>query len=137
MTPYAQHVQPNPSYNRPPPTSTYNSHSHNNQPHYNTTSPPVQHVGLGPPSQNPHRRSPPISRPPPTPAPGRTSSADASLFPLFKAVDKTGTGQLSETELSAALVNGDWTAFDPHTVKMMIRMFDTDKSGTIGFDEFW
>lgn len=36
-----------------------------------------------------------------------------------------------------ALVNGDWTQFDPQTVKMMIRMFDTDKSGTIGFDEFW
>jgi Ca2+-binding EF-hand superfamily protein len=47
-----------------------------------------------------------------------------------------GTGQLSERELSAALVNGDWTAFDPHTVRMMIRMFDSDRSGTIGFEEF-
>lgn len=35
-----------------------------------------------------------------------------------------------------ALVNGDYTAFDAHTVKMMIRMFDTDRSGTINFDEF-
>lgn len=34
------------------------------------------------------------------------------------------------------MVNGDWTSFDPHTVRMMIRMFDTDRSGTIGFDEF-
>lgn len=48
----------------------------------------------------------------------------------------TGTGQLSEKELSAALVNGDWTAFDTQTVRMMIRMFDSDRSGTIGFDEF-
>lgn len=48
----------------------------------------------------------------------------------------SGTGQLSEQELSAALVNGDWTAFDQQTVRMMIRMFDTDRSGTIGFDEF-
>lgn len=48
----------------------------------------------------------------------------------------TGTGQLSERELSTALVNGDWTAFDVHTVRMMIRMFDSDRSGTIGFDEF-
>lgn len=47
-----------------------------------------------------------------------------------------GTGQLSEQELSAALVNGDWTAFDAQTVRMMIRMFDADRSGTIGFDEF-
>lgn len=46
------------------------------------------------------------------------------------------TGQLSEKELSAALVNGDWTAFDPHTVRMMIRMFDSDRSGSIGFEEF-
>lgn len=33
-------------------------------------------------------------------------------------------------------MNGDYTAFDVHTVKMMIRMFDTDRSGTINFDEF-
>ncbi len=52
-------------------------------------------------------------------------------------MDKTGTGQLGERELGNALVNGDYTHFDPHTVKMMIRMFDVDKSGTIGFDEFW
>lgn len=47
------------------------------------------------------------------------------------------SGQLSEQELSKALVNGDYTSFDPHTVKMMIRMFDVDRSGTISFDEFW
>lgn len=51
-------------------------------------------------------------------------------------MDKNRSGQLSESELSSALVNGDYTAFDPHTVKMMIRMFDTDRSGTINFDEF-
>lgn len=33
----------------------------------------------------------------------------------------SGTGHLSEQELGAALVNGDYTSFDPHTVKMMIR----------------
>jgi len=33
-----------------------------------------------------------------------------------------GSGQLSEKELRAALVNGDWTSFDPHTVRMMIRL---------------
>ena len=51
-------------------------------------------------------------------------------------VDKAGTGHLSERELSTALVNGDYSAFDPHTVKMMIRMFDVDRSGTIDFNEF-
>ena len=52
-------------------------------------------------------------------------------------MDKRGTGQLTEEELREALVNGDYTQFDLHTVKMMIRMFDADRSGTIGFDEFW
>jgi hypothetical protein len=32
-----------------------------------------------------------------------------------------GSGQLSERELRSALVNGDWSSFDPHTVRMMIR----------------
>ena len=50
--------------------------------------------------------------------------------------DTAGSGHLSESELSAALVNGDWTAFDPHTVTLMIRMFDTSRSGTISFAEF-
>jgi len=55
---------------------------------------------------------------------------------LFRAVDKRGTGQLTEEELRAALINGDFTSFDLHTVRMMIRMFDADRSGTIGFEEF-
>ncbi|KAF3906378.1 Peflin [Dactylellina cionopaga] len=74
------------------------------------------------------------ARPPPTPA--LPQGADPTLYPLFKAVDKDGSGQLSEKELRAALVNGDWSSFDPHTVRMMIRMFDTDRDGTIGFNEF-
>ena len=52
------------------------------------------------------------------------------------AVDRDRSGQLSEDSLRRALVNGDYTAFDAHTVRMMIRMFDTDRSGTINFDEF-
>jgi Ca2+-binding EF-hand superfamily protein len=93
-----------------------------------------------------------MSRPPASPAP--PSGADPALWPLFKAVDKdgnaefcppqpssvltkyAGSGHLTEKELRAALVNGDWSSFDPFTVKMMIRMFDTDRSGTIGFEEF-
>ncbi|KAI9866552.1 MAG: hypothetical protein M1813_001104 [Trichoglossum hirsutum] len=108
-------------------------------------SPPPQNYGP-PPAGTTHNRPPADSRPPRTPAPSRGS--DPNLFPLFKAVDKAGkcrpveafhgfgTGQLTENELRAALVNGDYTSFDTHTVRMMIRMFDTDRSGTIGFDEF-
>lgn len=156
-----QQQQPPP---RPSPSNLpqdYNYNYNNNQPHpagppqnyqapapppqpqaftaTTTSPPPPQNYGFGPPPQAHHGRSPPLSRPPRTPAPpppGGRSEADASLFPLFKAVDKQGTGQLTEKELRAALVNGDYTSFDLHTVKMMIRMFDVDKTGTINFDEF-
>jgi len=33
-------------------------------------------------------------------------------------------------------VNGDWTPFDVDTCKMLMGMFDTDRSGTIDFREF-
>ncbi|CUS07473.1 unnamed protein product [Tuber aestivum] len=82
-------------------------------------SPPPGQFG-SPPSGHLGQRPPPASRPPPTPAPPQ--GVDPTLFPLFKAVDKDGSGQLSEKELRAALVNGDWTSFDPHTVRMMIRL---------------
>ncbi|RYP27293.1 hypothetical protein DL768_011279 [Monosporascus sp. mg162] len=95
-------------------------------------SPPPQASG---PRPTAHNRPPATSRPPPSPA-LQEGGTDPTLLPLFRAVDKDGKGQLSERELSAALVNGDWTAFDPQTVRMMIRMFDSDRSGTIGYDEF-
>lgn len=108
------------------------SHSPGNPPDRYGMSPPPTASGPRPVA---HGRTSPASRPPPSPAP-TDPGADPTLLPLFRAVDKNGTGQLSERELSAALVNGDWTAFDPHTVRMMIRMFDSDRSGTIGFNEF-
>ncbi|KAJ1331443.1 peflin [Microdochium nivale] len=94
-------------------------------------SPPPNPTGPRPTN---HGRPPANSRPPPSPAP--ETGGDPTMLPLFRAVDKNATGQLSEKELSAALVNGDWTPFDPHTIRMMIRMFDSDRSGTIGFKEF-
>lgn len=33
-------------------------------------------------------------------------------------------------------MNGDYTSFDPNTVKLMVRMFDRSGTGTIRFDEF-
>ncbi|KAF2459975.1 hypothetical protein BDY21DRAFT_337042 [Lineolata rhizophorae] len=99
-------------------------------------SPPPQSYGAGPPPQGYHGRPPVSNRPPPTPAPPRDGNDRDALWPIFRAVDKDGTHQLTERELGTALVNGDWSPFDPHTVRMMIRMFDTDRSGTINFDEF-
>lgn len=59
-----------------------------------------------------------------------------NLRSLFNSVDKDGSGQLSERELSQALVNGDWSPFDPLTIKTMIRLFDTNNTRTINFEEF-
>ncbi|KAI9835685.1 MAG: hypothetical protein M1819_001862 [Sarea resinae] len=100
--------------------------------------PPQNYVYGAPPPQRYTTTSPHAvdSRIPPSPQPWANEGTQPSLFPLFKAVDKMGTGQLTEKELKTALVNGDYTSFDPHTVRMMIRMFDTDRSGTINYDEF-
>ncbi|KKA30451.1 hypothetical protein TD95_000629 [Thielaviopsis punctulata] len=117
---YPQHPQPHMSHGRHPSRDQY------------TMSPPPQTNGPRPVTHNP----PAASRPPTSPVDTNAPGADATMLPLFRAVDKDGTGQLSEKELGAALVNGDWTSFDPQTVRMMIRMFDSDRSGTIGFSEF-
>ncbi|KAJ2723530.1 hypothetical protein GGI07_002568 [Coemansia sp. Benny D115] len=54
----------------------------------------------------------------------------------FDAVDSDRSGQLDAGELQRALVNGDWSPFSMDTVRLMINMFDTDRSGTISFNEF-
>ncbi|KAJ1848501.1 hypothetical protein LPJ70_000998, partial [Coemansia sp. RSA 2708] len=54
----------------------------------------------------------------------------------FRAVDSDRSGQLDPKELQQALVNGDWSQFSMDTVRLMVGMFDRDRSGTIGFDEF-
>ncbi|KAG8903677.1 hypothetical protein FRB99_002868 [Tulasnella sp. 403] len=46
------------------------------------------------------------------------------------------SGAITPDELSRALVNGDWSPFDRDTVRMLMGLFDTDRSGTIGFHEF-
>lgn len=33
-------------------------------------------------------------------------------------------------------MNGDWTPFDLDTVKLLMSIFDTDRSGTVTFNEF-
>ncbi|KAF2099668.1 EF-hand [Rhizodiscina lignyota] len=141
---YSDAGRPPPASNydagRPPAPGSYNDGSSRQySSRYSIGSPPPQNYGygqLGPPPAKDYTSRPPAQAPPPTPAPPKDASDKDALWPLFRAVDKDQSGQLSEKELKAALVNGDWSSFDPHTVKMMIRMFDTDRSGTINFDEF-
>ncbi|EOD49754.1 putative peflin protein [Neofusicoccum parvum] len=144
--PYAQRPPPgayddgrqhSPRYGAPPPGPA--SHHPHGSSVGGYASPPPQNYGSAPPPTNFNHGRPPLnpgSRPPPTPAPPRDANDRDSLWRLFATVDKNRSGQLSEKELGSALVNGDWSSFDSHTVRMMIRMFDTDRSGTINFEEF-
>ncbi|KAJ7273209.1 hypothetical protein C8J57DRAFT_1317157 [Mycena rebaudengoi] len=78
-------------------------------------------------SRHSHRQSH-QQQPPPT--------GDPQLYQFFSAVDQDRSGAISVTELQSALVNGNWTRFDLDTVKMLMGIFDTDRSGTIDFKEF-
>ncbi|XP_066969901.1 programmed cell death protein 6 isoform X5 [Macrobrachium rosenbergii] len=60
----------------------------------------------------------------------------AYLQNVFSQVDKDRSGFIDARELQSALSNGNWTPFNPETVRLMIGMFDKKGSGTISFDEF-
>jgi hypothetical protein len=47
------------------------------------------------------------------------------------------SGNLSESELGSALVNADYSAFDPYTIKMTMRMFSTaPRLDFVTYEEF-
>ncbi|KAJ2687405.1 hypothetical protein IWW39_002934 [Coemansia spiralis] len=107
--------------------------------------------GYGGPQQGGYARPPPqqqqggYGRPPPPPQQqgagyGNAGAQQGGNFQQlqywFRAVDSDGSGQLDAGELQQALVNGDWSRFSMDTVRLMIGMFDRDRNGTIGFDEF-
>ncbi|KAF8176919.1 hypothetical protein BJ912DRAFT_857223 [Pholiota molesta] len=58
------------------------------------------------------------------------------LWNWFQTVDTDRSNAITAPELERALINGDWTPFDLDTVKLLMTLFDTDRSGTIGFTEF-
>ncbi|KAJ6087368.1 hypothetical protein N7467_006282 [Penicillium canescens] len=132
--------RPSQGNNPAPLTQSHTQNQHRPQPHPLHPSPPPQNYGFGPPPVQPQRnRPPPQSRPPQSPVPPpltAPSNDPQQLYPLFRAANVSQSSTLTEQELGSALVNGDYTSFHPRTVKMMIRMFDRDGSGTINFDEF-
>ncbi|XP_062501429.1 programmed cell death protein 6-like [Corticium candelabrum] len=65
-----------------------------------------------------------------------TAMNDVKLWYHGKAVDADQSGGISAQELRQALVNGNWSHFNPETCRLMIGMFDKDKSGTIDIYEF-
>ncbi|KAJ3789904.1 hypothetical protein GGU10DRAFT_342206 [Lentinula aff. detonsa] len=61
---------------------------------------------------------------------------DPTLWAYFTGVDTDRSGSITANELQQALVNGNWTKFDLDTVKMLMSIFDVDRSGTINYNEF-
>lgn len=121
--------------------------------------PPPNQYGAPPPAQNPYGGQGSYGAPPPAQgsyggapgagyggaaggfAPAAASrgpppGADPQLWSWFQAVDTDRSNHITAPELERALINGDWTPFDLDTVKLLMSIFDTDRSGTIGFNEF-
>ncbi|KAK9451110.1 uncharacterized protein V1518DRAFT_425864 [Limtongia smithiae] len=74
--------------------------------------------------------------PPPPPPPNLNFSQD-SLRRVFEKFDTDGSGFLSQNELQIALQNCfHQRLFNMRTVRLMMGMFDDDKSQTIDFNEF-
>ncbi|XP_063408019.1 serine/arginine repetitive matrix protein 2-like [Mytilus trossulus] len=67
---------------------------------------------------------------------GPPPGIDPSVYQWFLTVDQDKSGHITAHELQQALVNGNWSHFNPETCRLMISMFDRDNSGTIQLHEF-
>ncbi|KAM0793499.1 hypothetical protein ACM66B_000938 [Microbotryomycetes sp. NB124-2] len=70
------------------------------------------------------------------PPPQQQAPSQQQLQQWFTSVDTDRSGHITEQELKQALINGDWTPFEDATIKMLMSLFDADRNGTIGFNEF-
>jgi peflin len=55
---------------------------------------------------------------------------------LFMGVDQNRSGTVDVRELHLALTNGGWTQFSPKTTRLLMRMYDANRSGQLGYREF-
>ncbi|XP_060068635.1 programmed cell death protein 6-like [Ylistrum balloti] len=74
--------------------------------------------------------------PPAAYAPPPPPGVSTELWHWFQAVDQDRSGKITAVELRQALMNGNSSPFNPETCRIMIGMFDKDKSGTIDAQEF-
>ncbi|CAG8607568.1 3521_t:CDS:1 [Ambispora gerdemannii] len=66
-----------------------------------------------------------------------SSVSDAQLHQFFNAIDTDHTNCLNPTELQRALLlNSDGSPFNFDTIQLLFNMFDSDRSGSIHFQEF-
>jgi Ca2+-binding EF-hand superfamily protein len=93
--------------------------------------PPPQQQGYGGPPQQGYGGRPQSFNQ----SSGPPGGADPQLWSWFTSVDRDHSGNINPHELQQALVNGDWTPFELDTVKLLMTIFDVDRSGTITFNE--
>ncbi|XP_015122454.1 peflin isoform X2 [Diachasma alloeum] len=69
---------------------------------------------------------------------GATASGQISpeVEQWFQAVDRDRSGKISSGELRSALANGQGGSFSDTACKLMIGMFDKEKTGMINLEEF-
>ncbi|XP_071960253.1 sorcin-like isoform X2 [Antedon mediterranea] len=128
--------QPHQAYGAPPPQQAYGApqqrysappqHGYGAPPHQQGYGVPQQ--GYGAPQGYGGGRPGNPGLPP--------QGADETLWYWFKAVDVDHSGSITVNELQQALINGNWSHFNEETCRLMVGMFDTDKNGTIDFNEF-
>lgn len=63
-------------------------------------------------------------------------SVDPQTQQWFNAVDQDRSGQITAQELQKALVNGNWSNFSEEACRLMIDMYDQNRTGTIDIGEF-
>jgi len=119
---------PNQGYGgAPPPNQGYGGAPPPNQ-GYGGARPPSQgYGGAPPPNQGGYGGAPP---------PNQYGGVDTKIQQWFNAVDQDRSGQIDFKELQRALVNGNWSNFSEEACRMMVDMFDRDKTGQINLQEF-
>jgi len=119
---------PNQGYGgAPPPGQGYGGAPPQNQ-GYGGARPPSQgYGGAPPPNQGSYGGAPP---------PNQYGGVDTKIQQWFNAVDQDRSGQIDFKELQRALVNGNWSNFSEEACRMMVDMFDRDKTGQINLQEF-
>jgi len=138
---------PNQAYNRPgaPGQGYPGAPPPRPQGYPGAAAPPGQGYGGAPPHSQGYGGAPPSQgygggAPPPQQGGGGYGggppAVDAQIQQWFNAVDQDRSGQIDSKELQRALVNGNWSHFSEEACRMMIDMFDRDKSGQINVHEF-
>lgn len=67
---------------------------------------------------------------------GAVPGIDPTVQQWFMAVDTDRSGRINMMELQQALGHQPWARFGPETCRLMITMFDRDRSGSIELHEF-